>query len=212
MSVTSISAPKLLAAAAIAVVGLSLAGTSVYAGLTAVATNTTPETASSGTLSLVMANNGVGFSSTVANLAPGDVVNRYVDLTQGTTLDGQALTLAVTDTTPTKLTTDATNGLHVTVTSCSAAWVPSTGVCGGTTTALLSNAALQAIPVATPGTLIAGVVTKATIQHLQVSVVLPNQTEVTTNGVTPGGTIQGLAASLTWQFTEAQRTATTSNS
>ena len=212
MSLTSISAPKLLAAAGIAVVGLSLAGSSVYAGLTAVATNTTPEAASSGTLSLTMTNNGAGFSSAVSNLAPGDVVNRYVDLTQGATLDGQALTLAVTDTTPTKLTTDATNGLHVTVTSCSVAWVPGTGVCGGTTTALLSNAALQAIPIATPGTLIAGTVTKATLQHLQISVVLPNQTEVTTNGVTPGSTIQGLAASLTWTFNEAQRTATTTTS
>jgi spore coat-associated protein N len=212
MSLTSISTPKLLAAAGIAVVGLAMAGSSVYAGLTAVATNTTAEAASSGILSLTMANNGAGFSSAVANLAPGDVVNRYVDLTQGATLDGQALTLAVTDATPTKLTTDATNGLHVTVSSCSIAWVPGTGVCGGTTTVLLNNTALQAIPLGTPGSLISGAVVKASVQRLQISVVLPAQTEVTTNGVTPGSTIQGLAASLTWQFTEAQRTATTTTS
>ena len=41
---------------------------------------------------------------------------------------------------------------------------------------------------------------------------LPDQSETTTNGTLPAGTIQGLSASLTYTFAETQRDATTSNS
>ena len=40
-------------------------------------------------------------------------------------------------------------------------------------------------------------------------ITLPTGSEVTTNGVTPVGTVQGLTTALTWTFTETQRTATT---
>ena len=49
-------------------------------------------------------------------------------------------------------------------------------------------------------------------EEFQVEVSLPNQNETTTNGTLPVGTIQGLNASITWTFSEAQRTATTTNS
>src|SRR5438874_5315420 len=95
-------------AVAVALGGLILTAGGVYAGLNAVATNTTPQTVTSGTLKLTMANNGAGFSQSITDVAPGDVVNRFVDLTNGGTLDAQNLTLTVSDATPTKLTTDAT--------------------------------------------------------------------------------------------------------
>src|SRR5690349_6621073 len=106
-------------------IGLAVTGLGVYAGLNAVATGT--QSVTSGTLKLTMADNGVGFSSSVSNMAPGDVVNRYVDVTNGGTLAGQALTLAVADSTPTLLSTDATKGLHVVVTQCtSGVWTAAT--------------------------------------------------------------------------------------
>jgi spore coat-associated protein N len=205
-------------AVGVALGGLILTAGGVYAGLNAVATNTTPQAVTSGTLKLTMANNGVGFSQSVTDLAPADVVNRFVDLTNGGTLDAQSLTLAVADATPTKLTTDATNGLHVSVLACtSAAWVvnsvTNTATCadvGGATT-VVSNAALATIA-STPATLVAGAVAHGNVYHYEISLTLPNQNETTTNGTLPGGTIQGLAASLTWTFNEAQRTATTTNS
>lgn len=207
----------LAAAATVTVAGLAISAVGVYAGLNATASNGSAQTATSGTLSLTMANNGSGFAQNVSSLAPGDVVNRYVDLTNGGQLAGQALTLGVSDATPTKLTTDATNGLHVTVSQCSGgaspAWVPGTGVCGGTgasSTALASNIALSSLSTAV--SLISGAQPAGTIDHLQISLTLPNQTETTVNGVLPGSTIQGLSSSLTWTFTEAQRTATTTTS
>ncbi|MDQ1746047.1 MAG: hypothetical protein QOD07_310 [Frankiaceae bacterium] len=205
-------------AAVVAVGGLLLTAGGVYAGLNAVATNTTPQAVTSGTLKLTMANNGVGFSQSVTNVAPGDVVNRFVDLTNGGTLDAQNLTLSVADGTPTKLTTDATNGLHVSVLACTtAAWVvnsvTNTATCadvGGPTT-VVNNAALATVS-GTPATLVAGAVAQGSTYHYEISLTLPNQSETTTNGTLPSNTIQGLAASLTWTFNELQRTATTTNS
>jgi hypothetical protein len=142
-------------------------------------------------------------------MAPGDVVNRYVDLANNGTLATQNLTLAAADATSSKLTTDATNGLHVTVTSCSIAWVQTTGTCLGTSTVLLTNASVASL-ISGAQSLVAGTV--AATYALQFSVTLPNQTETTQNGTLPVGTIQGLSASMTWTFGETQRTATTTNS
>jgi hypothetical protein len=205
-------------AAIVAAAGLTLTGVGVYAGLNAIATNTTPQTVTSGTLKLTMANNGVGFSQNVANIAPNDVVNRFVDLSNGGTLDAQALTLSVADATPSKLTTDATNGLHVTVLACTtAAWVvnavTNSATCAdiaGPTT-VVSNAPLATIS-STPASLVAGAVAAGNVYHYEISLTLPNQSETTTNGTLPGGTIQGLSSSLTWTFNEAQRTGTTTTS
>lgn len=76
---------------------------------------------------------------------------------------------------------------------------------------LANNVALSSLA-STPTSLIAGAQAAGTVDHLQISLVLPNETETTVNGVLPGSTIQGLSASLTWTFTEAQRTATTTTS
>lgn len=205
-------------AVVVAIGGLILTAGGVYAGLNAVATNTTPQTVTSGTLKLTMANNGAGFSQNISDMAPSDVVNRFVDLTNGGTLDAQNLTLSVSDATPTKLTTDSTNGLHVSVLACTtAAWVvnalTNTATCadlGGPTT-IVSNAALATIS-GTPASLVSGSVPQGSVYHYEISLTLPNQTETTTNGTLPVGTIQGLSASLTWTFNEVQRAGATTNS
>jgi hypothetical protein len=195
---------------------LVTAGFGVWASLSATAFNTTPHSISSGTLSLTLADNGAGFTSTVSNMAPGDVVNRYVDLTNGGTLDAQGLTLGVAATGSTTLITDgtspATKALRVSVSSCSTSWTPTTGVCSasGTVTSLLAATPLSSL--STAASLISGAVAHAAIVHLQVSVQLPDQAETTTNGTAPATTIQGQSASLTYTFSEAQRTATTTNS
>jgi spore coat-associated protein N len=199
-----------------AVVGLAITGAGVFAGLNAVATNTTAQNVTSGPLKLTMAAaiGSAGFTTGISNVAPGDTVNRYVDLSSAGNLDAQTLSLAAADGTPSKLSTDATNGLHVTVTQCSGAtWTVATGTCGagGTTSVLANNVALSALTAA-PSTLVAGAVAAGSILHLQVAVTLPNQNETTTNGTLPVGTIQGLSASITWTFNELQRTATTTNS
>lgn len=192
--------------------GLSLASGSVSALLQAEASNTTPQGITSGTLKIIQANNGVGFSSTIADMAPGDVVNRYVDYTNSGSLASKALRLKVADATPTLLSTNATRGLQLVVTDCSTTWNPTTGVCGGTTTQVL------AAPLASLGsdTSFSGITTLAEngdILHLQFSLTLPDapNNEMTINGALPANSIQGLAAALTWTLSETQRDATTSN-
>jgi spore coat-associated protein N len=206
--------PRLLAAFAVGAAGLAITGGGVFAALNATAT--AAQNATSGILSLTMAPNGTGFGQAVSNLAPGDVVNRYVDLTQGADLDGKDLTLAVADATPTLLTTSATKGLRVTVTQCSGAWTPGTGAgsCSGTATPLLTNATLSALTTA-PASVKAGTNAAGSTVNLQIALSLPDQAETTVNGVpnVPVGTsIQGLSSALTWTFGETQRTATTTGS
>lgn len=204
---------------AVAVTGGALlltAGFGVWASLSATAFNTSPQSISSGTLSLTLADNGAGFSSSITNMAPGDVVNRYVDLTNGGNLAAQALTMSVAATGDTQLITDgtspATKALTVAVTSCSTSWTASTGVCssGGTTTSLLGATTLSGLSSAQ--SLISGSIAVGAVEHLQIAVTLPNQTETTTNGTPISGTIQGRTANLTYTFNEGQRTATTTNS
>jgi hypothetical protein len=196
---------------------LITAGFGVWASLSATAFNTTPEDVQSGTLSLSLADNDTGFSSTISNMAPGDVVNRYVDLTNDGSLDAQGLTMAVAATGSSALITDGTSpattkALKVSVSQCSTSWTTSSGVCSasGTVTSLLSATTLSALSSA--ASLVSGSVAHGATLHLQVSVQLPDQTETTVNGAAPGTTIQGQTASLTYTFAEAQRTATTTNS
>jgi hypothetical protein len=197
------------AGVAFALLGLAVTGVGVYAALNATAFNTSAQTVSSGTLKLSYADNGAGFTTAISNMAPGDQVNRYVDLSNNGSLAARNLTLSASDGTPTKLSTDATNGLHVTVTSCSTAWVAATGLCPlGTTSVLLNNASVSSLSSAS--TLVSGAL--AASYSLQFSVTLPDQSETTQNGTLPVGTIQGLSASMTWTFGESQRAATTTNS
>jgi len=202
---------------AAAVVGAGVvvgAGLGVWASLNATASGSA-ETVQSGTLKLTMAANGTGFSQGINNVAPGDVVNRYVALTNSGTLDAQALTVQVAATGSSALITDGvspstTKALRVSITSCSVAWAPTTGTCSGTTSTVLAATPLSGLSSAV--SLIAGSIPSGTVANLQISTQLPDQNETTVNGALPANTIQGLSANLTYTFAETQRTATTTNS
>jgi hypothetical protein len=198
---------RIIVAASFAVAGLAITGAGVFAGLNAIATGT--EAVSSGTLKLVqVAGAGSsGFGQTYSDMAPGDAVRTYADVTDTGTIDARNLTLAVTGTGSTLLTTDATKGLHITVKSCAVAWVA--GVCALPTT-VVNNVAVSALGSA--ATLVNGAVTKNSAYHYQITTTLPDQNETTTNGTLPGGTIQNLSTTLTFTFDEAQRAATTTES
>jgi hypothetical protein len=196
--------------ATVAAVGLVLAGGGVYSLLNATAFNTTAQTVTSGTLKLELANNGVGFSTNISNIAPTDVVNRYVSLTNSGTLAAVDQTLTVSATGSTLLTTSAVKGLAATVDKCSVAWTPGTGVCSGTTTNLVPSTPLATL-IGSPATLQA-TVAAGNVLNLKISVTLPDQNETTTNGTLPVGTIQGLSTDITWTFDEEQRAGITTNS
>jgi hypothetical protein len=204
---------KVVIVATAAIGGTALVSSSVFAALTASATNTTGGSVTTGTLKLTQLPSAVtgitgGFVTAITAMAPGDTINRYVDLTNGGTLDAITPTLGVSGTGSTLLTTDGTKGLQVVVNNCSVAWT-SAGVCGGTTTAVMTTKSALTMATAQALTLTN---TAGFVSFLQVSISLPNGTENVLNGALPVGTIQGLNTTLTWTFSETQRTGTTTNS
>jgi hypothetical protein len=188
----------------------------VYAGLSGVATGS--ESVTSGTLNLTLSPDvGAGFSNFTGKMAPGDTDNVYVDLNNtGTLASAAGMTLWVAGTPANALTngTAAGEGLTVTATQCSVAWTLATGACSGTTTPILATTQISTMN--TSGTAVAlsnvPALAAATgqVAHVQVSLGLVG-TEVSTNGVAPTQTVQGLSTTLAYTFTEQQRVGTATN-
>ena len=196
--------------------GTSLISSSVFASLTASANNTSGGSVETGTLKLTQAPSGVsgitgGFVTSVGLMAPGDLVNRYVDLTSSGTLNSASMTLGASGSPSNALTSNGTAGLQVTIKECSIAWT-NAGGCTGTQTTVLSSASVLSL--ATPASLIlqSNSLLSGAVIHLQIGIALPAGSEVTVNGTLPEGTVQGLTAAITWTFTQTQRWATTTNS
>jgi hypothetical protein len=105
----------------------------------------------------------------------------------------------------------AGEGLTVTATQCSVAWTLATGTCSGTTTPILATTQVSALstPVALSN-IPALVAATGQVAHVQVQLGLV-ATETSTNGVAPASTIQGLSSTLTYTFTEQQRTGVATN-
>lgn len=206
---------RLFAGSAIVISVAAIAGQSVLATLNATAFNTVAENVDSGTLKLNLTDNGAGFSQSIANLAPGDVVNRYVTLKNDGTLDGQSLSLKTSQTGTPTLISDGVNGstnkgLTLTVTGCSVAWTAATGACSGTTSSELVTTTIGSLT--SPVNLSSGVMNSNTFRYLKMSIQLPDQNETTVNGALPANTVQGGSVAITYTFNLAQRTATTTNS
>ena len=199
--------------------GAALVSSSVFAALTATATNTSAQTVTSGTLQLTQVASGsassAGFTSQISNIAPGDTVNRYIDLKNAGNLNAATLTLGLADATSTLLTSGSTttsSGLQVSVNSCGSSWT-SAGVCSGGSTSVLASTPASTLRGAAQTLSLPAITTAGALTFLQISLTLPLNNEVTINGTLPANTVQGLSASLTWTFTETLRTTgTTTNS
>ncbi len=182
----------------------------VYSALSGVATGS--ESVTSGTLNLTLsADVGAGFSNFVGKMAPGDTDNVYVNLNNtGTLATAAGMTLWVAGTPANALTngTAVGEGLTVTATQCSVAWTLATGVCSGTTTSILASAQISTFNTAGTAVSLSNIPSLAAsigqVAHVQVSLGLVG-TEVSTNGVAPTPTIQGLTTTLAYTFTEQQR-------
>jgi hypothetical protein len=204
-----------VAIAGVAVMGgTALVSSSVFASLTATATNTSGGSVSTGTLSLTQAASGVagitgGFTTAITAMGPGDTVNRYINLTNGGTLDAINPTLSIAATPSNALTTSAGAGIQVFIQNCTVDWT-NLGGCTGTKTTVL--AATPASSLGTAAALTLPSTLAGAVSHLQISLSLPAGSENVLNGVLPGGTIQGLTTAITWTFNETERTGTTTNS
>jgi hypothetical protein len=212
---------KPLAAAGIGAAVLVGTGFGVFASLQATANNTTAQQVQTGVLSLNLGDNGAGFTQPIRNLAPTDVIHRFVNLRNSGTVEARGLGVAVgADNPSSPLIADAGSrlGLRVTITSCSTAWAatgtaaspaPGGGTCtnGGTPTELLSQRPLAEL-LKTDGTFVPiSTATRAAneVLSLRITLSLPDQTETTVNGTLPPNSIQNAAVALTWTFQQGQR-------
>jgi hypothetical protein len=203
-------------AGAVIVISIAaIAGQSVIASLNATAFNTTAQNINAGTMKLDLADSGNGFGTSISNVVPGDVVNRYVTLTNSGSLNGIGLSLKTAQTGSPNLISDGTGGsttkaLKLTVTSCSVAWTIATGTCGGTTSTEVVSTVIGLLT--SPVTLTNSTLNSSGVRYLQMKMELPDQNETTVNGVYPTNTVQGGSVNVTYTFDLAQRLATTTNS
>lgn len=204
---------RVAALSLVAGVAVFTAGAHVVAGLNATATGS--DSANIGTLKLAQSasSGSVGLTQTISNMAPGDVVNRYVTLANTGSLDAKDLGLAIAATGTASLITDGSGAKAITVAvnSCSGSWNATTGACTGTI-----SAEVPATPLNTFATKQIFNVTKTLAAstgatNLQIQVALPDQNETTINGVLPGVTVQNGNVTLNYTFSEVQRVSSATN-
>src|SRR5436190_7758863 len=140
-------AQKLLATAAVLGATASIAGLGTFATFTS--STSASHTVSSGTVTIALG--ATGGSTNRLNvdataIAPGDTIQRSVDLIDQGTINLASVTLTTSATTSSVLDTDATNGLQMVIDKCSQAWTeagpPYTYTCGGSTSTVLSSRAV----------------------------------------------------------------------
>src|SRR5256884_5333123 len=138
---------KLIASVAVLGAAASIAGLATFATFTS--TTSSSHTISSGTVTIALG--ATGASTNRLNIgasafAPGDTIQRSVDLSNSGSLDLASVTLTTSASPSSLLDTDATNGLQLVIDKCSQAWTesgpPYTYACGGTSSSVLASRAV----------------------------------------------------------------------
>jgi predicted ribosomally synthesized peptide with SipW-like signal peptide len=194
-------ARKLLASLALLGAAASIAGLGTFATFTS--STSASHTVSSGTVTIALGATGaptnrlnIGASA----IAPGDTLQRSVDLINQGSLDLASITLTTAATASSLLDTDATNGLQMVIDKCSVAWTeagpPYTYTCSGSTSTVLASRAVvgSGLALSNLGSLTAGAT-----DHLRVTLTLPGAA---------GNTFQSQSSTISYTFNGTQRTAT----
>jgi len=174
--------------AAAAVAGLGTFGS--FTDSTAPVTTTV----ASGTVDINLAQVGTAIPVTTAGFVPGDSLTRTVNLSNDGSSALGSVILNTTVAASSPLTTDAVNGLQLSVKSCSVAW-SATYSCGGTERTIASGAVMGTKVLDNPASLAAG-----STDFLALTISLPSSAD---------NTFQGKTAALSLTFTGTQRTGTT---
>jgi len=194
---------KLLYSLAALGAAASIAGMATYATFTSSVSQS--QTISSGTVSLNLGATGSAINRLnigASNIAPGDTMQRSVDLINGGTINMASITLTNAATTSSALDTDAVNGLQLTIDKCSQAWTEGgtapayTYTCGGTTSTVLASRAIIGTNIALSNL---GALTAGTTDHLRFTLSFPSAA---------GNTFQGLTSTIQYTFTGTQRAGT----
>jgi spore coat-associated protein N len=192
---------KLLLTIAVLGATASIAGLGTFATFTSA--TSASHTVSSGTVSIALGATGAStnrLNVDATAIAPGDTIQRSVDLLNQGTLDLASVTLTTQATTSSVLDTDGTNGLQMVIDKCSQAWTesgpPYTYTCGGSTSTVLSSRAViqSGVALSNLSSLTAG-----TTDHLRVTLTFPSGA---------GNSFQNKSSTIQYTFTGTQRAAT----
>jgi hypothetical protein len=158
---------------------------------------------SSGTVTIALGATGAStnrLNVDATAIAPGDTIQRSVDLIDQGTINLASVTLTTSATTSSVLDTDATNGLQMVIDKCSQAWTetgpPYTYTCGGSTSSVLSSRAVIQTGVALSNL---SSLTAGNTDHLRVTLTFPSGA---------GNSFQNKSSTIQYTFTGTQRAAT----
>jgi predicted ribosomally synthesized peptide with SipW-like signal peptide len=200
---TSTPAPrrgqKLLLSFALLLAAGSLAGVGAYATFTSSAS--VSHSVASGTVTIVLGATGAStnrLNVDASGIAPGDTIQRSVDLTNSGSLALSAVTLTTTASPSSALDTDSTNGLQMVVDRCSSAWTESGSspnfsyTCSGSTSTVLASRPVIGTTMSLSNLT---ATTAGNTDHLRVRLTFPSGA---------GNSLQGLSSTLTYTFTGSQ--------
>jgi hypothetical protein len=196
-------ARKLLLSIAVLGSAASIAGLGTFATFTS--STSASQSVSSGTVTIALGATGASTNRLTvgaSNIAPGDTIQRSVDLIDSGTIDLASITLTTNATTSSLLDTDATNGLQMVIDRCSNAWTEGgtapayTYTCSGATSTVLASRAIVGTNLALSNL---SALTNGVTDHLRVTLSFPSAAP---------NSFQNQSSTIQYTFTGTQRAGT----
>jgi spore coat-associated protein N len=194
---------KLLVSLAVISAAASIAGLGTFATFTS--STSASQTVSSGTVTIALGATGASTNRLTvgaSNIAPGDTIQRSVDLIDSGSIDLASITLTTNATTSSLLDTDATNGLQMVIDRCSNAWTEGgtapayTYTCSGSTSTVLASRAIVGTNLALSNLT---ALTNGVTDHLRVTLTFPSAAP---------NSFQNQSSTIQYTFTGTQRAGT----
>ena len=194
---------KLLVSLAIVAAAASIAGLGTFATFTS--STSASQSVSSGTVTIALGATGASTNRLTvgaSNIAPGDTIQRSVDLIDSGSIDLASITLTTNATTSSLLDTDATNGLQMVIDRCSNAWTEGgtapayTYTCSGTTSTVLASRPIIGTNLALSNL---SALTNGVTDHLRVTLSFPSAAP---------NSFQNQSSTVQYTFTGTQRAGT----
>ncbi|HEY7257459.1 MAG TPA: TasA family protein [Gaiellales bacterium] len=193
---------KLLVSLAIVAAAASIAGLGTFATFTS--STSASQNVSSGTVTIALGAPGPANRLTVgaSNIAPGDTIQRSVDLINSGSIDLSGITLTTNATASSLLDTDATNGLQMVIDRCSNAWTEGgvapayTYTCSGATSTVLASRAVVGSNLTLSNL---SALTNGVTDHLRVTLTFPSAAP---------NSFQNQSSTIQYTFTGTQRAGT----
>ena len=194
---------KLLISLAVVSAAASIAGLGTFATFTS--STSASQSVSSGTVTIALGATGASTNRLTvgaSNIAPGDTIQRSVDLINSGSIDLSEITLTTNATTSSLLDTDATNGLQMVIDRCSNAWTEGgtapayTYTCSGATSTVLASRAIIGTNLALSNL---SALTNGVTDHLRVTLSFPSAAP---------NSFQNQSSTVQYTFTGTQRAGT----